>query len=369
MSFTDILNRYDWEDVTASIYAKTKDDVKRALNKRKRDTEDFKALVSPAAAPFLEQMAAMSKSITQKRFGKTVQMYIPLYLSNKCDNHCIYCGFNKGNKFPRTVLNEDQILKEARVIKSYGFEHVLLVTGEAPRECGLDYFKRAFELLRPYFSLISIEVQPMETDQYRQLMDMGLHSVYIYQETYNRERYGIYHPKGKKSDFKYRLETPDRLGKAGVFKTGIGFLIGLENWRTEAFFTALHLSYLEKTYWQTKYSISFPRLRPHAGSYQPSHPISDRELLQLITAYRILDEEVELSLSVRESKKFRDNAFQLGITSISAGSKTDPGGYSNPSSSLKQFEEHDERSPLEFASVVRSKGYEPVWKDWDPCLQ
>ncbi len=369
MSFAEKLNKYNWEEVTSSIYSKTARDVERALGKRKPDPEDFKALVSPASSPYLEQMAAMSKGITQKRFGKTVQMYIPLYLSNKCDNHCVYCGFNRKNDFPRTVLDENQILKEAEVIKSYGFEHLLLVTGESPRKCGMEYFRRAFELLRPHFSLISIEVQPLETEEYRELISMGLHTVYIYQETYNRKRYGLYHPAGKKSDFSYRLETPDRLGKAGIYKTGIGFLIGLEDWRTEAFFTALHLKYLEKTYWKTKYSISFPRLRPHAGSFSPSHPVTDRELLQLITAYRILDEEVELSLSVRESRKFRDNAFQLGITSISAGSKTQPGGYSSAEGSLKQFEEHDDRSPVEFAGVIRSKGYEPVWKDWDYSLQ
>ena len=175
----------------------------------------------------------------------------------------------------------------------------------------------------------------------------------------------MHHPKGKKSNFHYRLDTPDRLGKAGVHKIGLGALIGLEDWRTDTFYTALHLDYLERTYWKTKYSVSFPRLRPCAGMAELKSVITDKELVQLICAFRIFDQELELSLSTREEEVFRDNVFQLGITSMSAGSKTDPGGYASTANALEQFEISDERTPNEVADMIRSKGYEVVWKDWD----
>jgi len=369
MNFADIIQQYKWDEVTASIYAKTDKDVENALKKQKLDLEDFKALVSPAAAPFLEQLAVRSRYATQKRFGKTIQMYIPLYLSNECTNHCTYCGFNHENDIDRLTLSEEQILEEVKAIKKFGYEHILLVTGESRKHCSLDYIKRAIEIIKPYFSLISLEVQPLEMEEYKELVELGVHTVYVYQETYHKDRYKLYHPKGKKSNYDYRLLTQDRLGQAGIYKVGIGFLIGLEDWRTEAFFTALHLKYLSKTYWKTKFSISFPRLRPHVGNFNPDYPINDKELVQLLTAYRAFDEEVELSISVRESIKMRDNLISLGATSMSAGSKTDPGGYSSKEVHLEQFEVHDNRTPEEFAEVIRSKGYEPVWKDWDYSLQ
>jgi 2-iminoacetate synthase len=187
----------------------------------------------------------------------------------------------------------------------------------------------------------------------------------VYQETYHRDEYKKHHPKGKKSNFNYRLATQDRLGQAGIYKMGLGVLIGLEDWRTDSFFCALHLDYLEKTYWQTKYSISFPRLRPFSGGLEPKVEMTDRELVQLICAYRIFDEEVELSMSTRESEKFRDNILKLGITTFSAGSKTEPGGYANDEEALEQFEISDERSPKAVAEMIKKQGYEPVWKDWD----
>ncbi len=369
MTFKDIFDKYEWERVKEDIYSKTAEDVEKAVGKSRRSLEDFKALVSPAAEPFLENMAAQSQKITQKRFGKTVQLYIPLYLSNLCENSCLYCGFNRNNKIKRAALNEEQIMKEVEVINSYGYEHILLVAGEAPKNVGVKYFKNVIDKIKPWFSQICCEVQPLEQEEYEELIESGLNSVYIYQETYHRENYGQYHPIGKKSDFFYRLETPDRLGKAGVHRIGIGALIGLEDWRADAFFTALHLNYLEKTYWKTKYSISFPRLRPHQGAFQPKINMSDKELLQLICAYRIFDEEVELSISVRESPVFRDNVIKLGVTSMSAGSKTDPGGYAAGIDALKQFEVHDDRSPAEIEEMIKKQGYEAVWKDWDACMQ
>lgn len=258
-----------------------------------------------------------------------------------------------------------EIEQECLHIKSLGYDHILLVTGEANHTVHVEYFKKALKVIKEHFSNISLEVQPLDQEDYEELIPFGLHTVLVYQETYHKEDYKKHHKKGKKSNFYYRLDTPDRLGKAGIYKMGLGVLIGLEDWRTDSFFTALHLDYLEKTYWKTKYSLSFPRLRPFSGGLDPKVEMNDKELVQLICAYRLFNEDVELSLSTRETEKFRNNIIKLGITSISAGSKTNPGGYTVEPQSLEQFEISDERSPNEIASVIKAQGYEPVWKDWD----
>lgn len=368
MTFKNIFESYNWDETKESIYAKTKADVEDALHKSKRTLEDFKALISPAAANYLEPMAQLSRQLTLKRFGNTIQMYIPMYLSNECQNICTYCGFSFDNKLPRRTLTDVEILKEVDYIKQQGYKHILLVTGEANQIVGVDYFRNALKLIAPHFPHISLEVQPLETDEYKELGNLGVNSVLVYQETYHKEDYKKHHPKGKKSNFNYRIETPDRLGMAGIHKIGLGVLIGLEDWRTDSFFNALHLNYLEKTYWQTKYSVSFPRLRPHAGGLRPKVEITDKELVQLICAYRIFDEEVELSISTRESEKFRNNIIKLGITSMSAESKTNPGGYVVEPQSLEQFEIDDARSTRAIAEMIKQAGYEPVWKDWDASL-
>jgi 2-iminoacetate synthase len=368
MTFKNIFESYNWDETKAGIYAKTKADVEEALHKTKRTLEDFKALISPAAANYLEPMAQLSRQLTLKRFGNTIQMYIPMYLSNECQNICTYCGFSFDNKLPRRTLTDKEILQETEHIRNLGYQHVLLVTGEANQIVGVDYFKNALKLMAPHFSHVAMEVQPLDENEYAELVQLGLNTVLVYQETYHKEDYKKHHPKGKKSNFDYRLETPDRLGKSGVHKIGLGTLIGLEDWRTDSFFTALHLNYLEKTYWQTKYSVSFPRLRPHAGGLQPKVEISDKELVQLICAYRIFDEEVELSISTRESEKFRNNIIKLGITSMSAESKTNPGGYVVEPQSLEQFEIDDARTTKEISEMIKQQGYEPVWKDWDAAL-
>ena len=367
-SFRKIFEQYNWKDIETGILTKTAADVETALNKSKKDIEDFKALISPAGADYLEQMALLSRHLTQKRFGKTVQMYIPMYLSNECQNICTYCGFSLHNKIKRTTLTDKQIVKEAEVIRSLGYDHILLVTGESA-EVNIDYFLHAIELIKPFFSQISMEVQPLEVDEYKKLNDAGIYAVLVYQETYHKENYKQYHTKGKKSNFNYRLETPDRLGRSGIHKIGLANLLGLEDWRTESFFTALHLNYLERTYWQTKYSVSFPRLRPAEGIENKIIPISDKELVQLICAFRIFDEDVELSISTRESEKFRNNIIKLGITSMSAGSKTNPGGYATEQESLEQFEINDERTPKEIETMIQQQGYEAVWKDWDRAIK
>ncbi|MCC8089755.1 MAG: 2-iminoacetate synthase ThiH [Rikenellaceae bacterium] len=371
-TFFDVLTEYNWDKVTEKIYSSSESDVLNAIAKDKLSLDDFAALVSPAAEKYIKSMAEKSYGITRRRFGNTMQLYVPLYLSNYCSNQCVYCGFNCKNRIQRTILNEIEIRREAEAIKQrYKFEHILLVTGEAPAKSSVEYMGRAIEIMKEYFSQVSLEVQPLDVDEYRYLIEKGLFAVYIYQETYNKDRYPLYHPKGRKADFRYRLETPDRLGKAGIYKTGLGNLIGLEEWRTEAFFTALHLRYLENKYWRTKYSIAFPRLRPFAneGDFDPNYPVTEKNLFQLICAYRLFSEDVELSVSTRESSVYRDKIMPFGVTTMSAGSKTMPGGYADDNGELEQFSVNDDRTPYEVESAVKGKGLEAVWKDWALYLQ
>jgi 2-iminoacetate synthase len=239
------------------------------------------------------------------------------------------------------------------------------VTGETGR-VGRAYLANALRLLRPYFSGLSIEVQPLEQEEYAALAEDGLSAVLVYQETYDASAYGRHHLRGPKADMGYRLATPDRLGRAGIKKIGLGALYGISRWRADAWFLGLHLRYLERTYWRTRYSLSFPRLRPHAGVDIDVTPFNERDLVQTACAFRLLSPEAELSLSTRESASFRDRAIQLGFTSMSAGSRTNPGGYATSPDSLEQFAIDDQRTPAEVAGFLRSRAYEPVWKDWDP---
>ena len=364
--FSEELLKYDWDETTARIAAKTGADVERALGKKRRDIDDFMALVSPAAAPYLERMAAMSRALTQKRFGKVISMYIPMYITNSCTNSCVYCGFNRHNKFPRVVLTPAQIEAECRAIRRLApFENLLLVTGENPRAAGTDYLEQALRVCRPYFNNLTMEVMPLPAEDYERLTHSGLNGVVCFQETYHRERYKVYHPAGMKSNFEWRVNGFDRMGLAGVHKIGMGVLIGLEDWRTDVTMMALHLQYLRKHYWRTRYSVNFPRMRPSETGYQPNVVMTDRELAQLTFAFRIFDEDVDISVSTRERPEFRNNIATLGATSMSAGSKTEPGGYETYPQALEQFAVSDERTPAEVAEALRKAGCEVVWKDWD----
>lgn len=365
MNFKEIFDSYSYSKVQEKISSKTIKDAESALAKDKLNLEDFMALISPAASPLLERMALKSQTLTKQRFGKTIQLYAPMYLSNECNNICTYCGYSFDNKIKRKTLNDKEIIEEAKAIKEMGFDHILLVTGEANATVHLPYFLHAIDLIRPYFSNISIEVQPLEEEEYSQLHEAGVYSVLVYQETYHRDNYKIYHPKGKKSNFDYRLDTPERVGRSGIHKIGLGVLLGLEDWRADSFFCALHLDHLQKTFWRSKYSISFPRIRPAEGVDDVKNPISDKELLQLICAYRLFNPDLEISVSTRETELFRNNVIKLGATSMSAASKTNPGGYSVDKESLEQFEIDDSRSLSDFIEVIKKQGYEPVLKDWD----
>jgi 2-iminoacetate synthase len=366
MNFVDVWRKHDFWEVSRRIASKTPADVRRALGRSRGSVglDDFAALLSPAASPLLEEMAQACHQSTVERFGKTMRLFAPLYLSNACANVCTYCGFSAHNKIKRKVLSDSEILEEARVLRSYGFDSVLLVTGETGR-VGPDYLANALRLLRSHFSGLWIEVQPLPEDDYAALGADGLSAVLVYQETYDAAAYARHHLSGPKADIEWRLGTPDRLGRARIKKVGLGALFGLSDWRTDAWFTGLHLRHVETVHWRTRTAISFPRLRPHEGTDIAVTPFNERELVQAACAFRLLSPEAELSLSTRESEAFRNKAFRLGFTSMSAGSRTNPGGYSSAPDSLEQFEIDDGRSPAEVAAFLRSQGYEAVWKDWD----
>lgn len=364
----DFLQRYDFEALCSTIYAQTAADVERALAHQHRTVEDFLALISPAALPYLEPMAQEAQRLTLERYGRTMQLYLPLYLSNICSNSCVYCGFSVEHKIHRRRLTLTEIDREVEAIKALGFRHLLLVSGEDLSRYSWKYYLEVVQHLRPHFAQLSLEVQPLDTDQYVALCQAGISQVCVYQETYHEARYPQYHLGGKKADFRYRLETPDRIAQAGIEKIGVGALLGLEDWRTDSAFTALHLDYLKRRYRQTRYAVSLPRLRPAVGGYDPQCPIDDVGMLQLIVAFRLLDQHLEISLSTRESETFRNHVLTLGVTSMSAGSHTEPGGYAEQHEELEQFTINDARSPAEFVAHLRSVGYEPVWKDWDSWL-
>lgn len=349
------------------IISSTEKDVENAIIRSNGNgsLEDLFALLSPAAAPYLEIMAQKSMEITNRRFGKTIQLFIPLYLSNKCANICTYCGYSATNKVSRiTINNEETLLKEISAIKQLGFDHVLVLTGESPKEVGMSYFRRMLPIICSNFSSVSLEIQPLEENEYKEMVDIGVDGVIVYQETYDRAIYSKCHPKGKKSDFDYRLDTPERIGNAGMYRIGLGALFGLTEWRSEAALVGSHLQYLRERHWRSRFSVSFPRLRPASGVSVSEVTVTNSNFVQLITAFRLFDENIEIPLSTRETSFIRDSLIGLGITSMSAGSKTNPGGYS-ATDSLEQFKIDDCRSPSEVAQVIISKGYTPVWKDWD----
>jgi 2-iminoacetate synthase len=366
MNFLDAWRGRNFGDVARGIASKTPADVRRALGRPRGsvDLEDFAALLSPAAAPALEDMAQAAHQYTVERFGRTMRLFAPLYLSNACANVCTYCGFSAHNRIRRKVLSDAEILAEARALRAFGFDSVLLVTGETGR-VGREYLSNALRLLRPHFSGLWIEVQPLPEEDYAALASDGLSAVLVYQETYDPAAYSRHHLSGQKADIAWRLGAPDRLGRAGIKKVGLGALFGLSDWRADAWFTGMHLRHVETVHWRTKTAVSFPRLRPHEGADIPVTPFGERELVQAACAFRLLSPEAELSLSTREGEAFRNRAFRLGFTSMSAGSRTNPGGYASAPESLEQFEIDDVRTPGQVAAFLRSEGYEPVWKDWD----
>lgn len=365
MSFYDLWQRHTWDDVASRIRSVTGNDVERVLAAERRDQDSLAVLLSPAARPHLEKMARRSVALTRQRFGNVISLFAPLYLSNACTNNCLYCSFRTDNPTARKTLTVDEVESEGRHLYEQGFRHVLLVSGEAPAAVSGAYLRAVVKRLQPIFASISIEIYPLDTGGYRQLADGGVDGLVVYQETYDDGTYRELHRKGRKSDFAWRLETPERGGEAGLRRIGIGALLGLSDWRAEGFFVGLHARYLLRHYWKSHVTVSFPRLRPAALGFEPPCPVDDPALVQLLTALRLTLPDAGLILSTRETPRLRDHLLGLGITSMSAGSRTDPGGYAGGEDAQSQFEIADHRSAEEMAAVIRQKGFEPVWKDWD----
>lgn len=361
-------DRNGWADYIASV---TPEQVDRELAKPagRYDIYRLAALVSPAARHFLEPMAQQARQLTIQRFGRTIQLYAPLYVSNVCVNSCRYCGYNRHSAIQRVRLSVEQVIQEAQALAAQGFRHLLLVSGEDPDFITVDYLRRIAAPLRQTFSSLAIEIQPLSQSDYAELFAAGIEGVTLYQETYDRQTYAAYHPAGPKRDYDWRLNAPDRFAAAGMRRLGIGALLGLADWRVETLALAEHASYLIKRYWQSGVDISFPRIRP-AADVQDQWPyaVLDADLAQMMIALRLCFADVGLVLSTRESAAFRDAMMSICVTRVSAGSRTNPGGYALCPTSGRQFEIADHRSPQEVADTIVRLGYEPVWKDWDAAF-
>ena len=364
----------------------------RSLAATQRSLEDFAQLISPAGTSQLETLANQSKALTQQRFGRAIRLFAPLYLSNECINNCAYCGFSRDNPILRVTLEPDEVLAEARALAEQGFRNVLLVAGEHPKFVSNGYVEQCVRILHETIPSISLELGPLETDAYQPLVTAGADGLVVYQETYDQNAYRVHHTAGPKKDFNWRLATPERAYAAGFRRLGIGALFGLSDWRTEAIALAAHAEWLLKHCWKAQLTLSLPRLRPCAGSFEPIDPISDRDLTQLICALRLYLPDVGIVLSTREPTSLRNGLIPLGVTLMSAGSHTEPGGYTGAGSdklhktdrgkrvalteqssewaegATGQFDIADERSPGTVAEQISSLGYEPVWKDWDAAL-
>lgn len=344
----------------------TERDVERALRKGRRDLSDFASLLSPAARDRLDEMAEAAHSLTVRRFGRTIHLFAPLYLSNECVSSCTYCGFSAENEIARHTLSVDDVVAEARELRARGFRDLLLVAGEHARIVSKDYLVECVRALADEVPSISLEVQVWDRGTYQRLVEAGCDGLVVYQETYDRETYAAVHLKGKKRNFDWRLAAPDRGAAAGMRKLGVGALLGLHHdWRADAIAVAAHARALMRRWWRAEVTVSLPRLRPAAGGYEPSAPVDDVDFVQLLCAFRLCLPDVGITLSTREPPQLRDAILRLGITHMSAGSHTEPGGYAAPSEAEPQFAVSDTRSPAEVAAVLRSAGYETVWKDWE----
>ncbi len=340
-------------------------DVERALNRPHPGLPDLAALLSPAAAGRLEDLAQAANRVTLARFGRTVRLFAPLYLSNECVSTCTYCGFSAGNDIARRTLSVAEVATEAEELHRRGFRHLLLVAGEHARIVNRDYLVDCVRAVSGGFAQVGIEVQVWDTDTYRRLLAAGCDGVTVYQEAYDPATYAAVHLKGKKRNYAWRLAAPDRAAEAGMRRLAIGALLGLHaDWRVEAIALAAHARALMRRWWRCDVSVAVPRLRPAAGGYEPADPLPDRDFVQLICALRVGLPDVGISLSTREPAAFRDALVPLGVTTMSAGSHTEPGGYASESDAEPQFAISDTRSPVEVAQALRSAGYDPVWKDW-----
>jgi 2-iminoacetate synthase len=368
VEFSEVLNVWPETRVRKLLLQAESGDVKRALNSKNLSPQDLASLLSPKATSSLEEMARIANRHTRKHFGRTISLYAPIYLSNVCTSDCLYCGYalRSGMTGDRRTLTEPEIRSECEELAARGFQSVLLLTGDAPRVAPLEYLARAVFFAREYFVSVAVEVYSLRIEDYRKLVDLGLEGVTLYMETYHRETYSKVHIVGRKKNFDNRLGAIERAGLAGARRLSIGALLGLYDWRLDGFWTAMHAKYLQKKCWQSAVSVSFPRLLHTPSRYPVDSLPSDKELVQLILATRLFLPEVGFNLSTRERASFRDALIPLGVTHMSAGSSTRPGGYAScGDETLEQFEIEDRRKPAQVVEAIRSAGYDPVWKDFD----
>lgn len=371
-TFSEVLESLPLADLSARALATTASDLDAALAKDPafRDLADLAALLSPLARGRLEELAAASHSLTRQRFGPTLHLYAPIYLSNECLSTCTYCGFAKDLQIRRRTLAVDETVREARILTGQGYRHLLLLTGEHKANTGVSFLAEHLRALRPFVPQLSLEVQVWETEEYRELVQAGCDGVVIYQETYDGSSYARFHIAGSKRRFGFRLDGPERAAVAGVRRLGIGALLGLhEDWRSEVLATVAHARHLQKVAWRSEIAVSVPRIRPSASAFQPATLVSDRDLAQIICAIRLMLPDAGIVLSSREEAGFRDRLVPLGVTHTSAGSHTEPGGYAEPGVAASQFEVNDTREVSEVAATMRSMGYDLVWKDWDGAMR
>lgn len=429
MSFYDELVRWNPEELDAGFANASAEQVRRALDAQRLTPADLMALLSPAALPFLEEMARKAHDLTIRHFGRTIQLFTPLYLANHCTNQCRYCGFNARNNIDRTQLSFEEIEREGAAIAATGLRQLLLLTGDAPRISTVEYIADAARVLRRFFPSLGVEVYAMTTEEYEHLAEAGIESFTMFQETYNEELYAYLHPAGPKRNFRFRLDAPERACKGGFRSVGLGALLGLDRWRRDAFFTVMHGAWIQRHYPATDVNFSVPRMRPHTGSFQPTTTVSDKELVQIIAAYRLYMPMAGITVSSRESAFLRDNLVPLGVTRMSAGVSTAVGGHTASKSSSevttvtamspsamssrsstvsdtaivekseankcddislsheprsllkeadresgsplecpKQFEISDDRSVDAMIEAITARGFQPVFKDWEPLL-
>ena len=370
MSFSTLARAWQSFDFKSFFHSiqpgEVKDVLDRAGRQARLKNRDLLTLLSPPAQAFLESMAQIARNLTCQHFGRTISLYAPIYISDFCCNHCTYCGFNAGTRFPRTRLTLEEIDREARAVAETGIRHILVLTGEAPEKTPLPYLEDTCRIMTRYFSSIALEVFPMTETDYRVLKQAGADSLTVYQEVYDPAVYRAVHPKGPKSDYTFRLLTPERAAAAGFRAVNIGPLFGLGDPSSEAFMAGLHARYLEQTFPHVEISLSLPRMTQAGGAIAPRHLLSDRQFVQTLLAWRLFMPRLGLTISTRESAAFRDRLIPLGVTRYSAGSKTDVGGYAvHPTRNTVQFEVTDTRSVDEVAAMIRHSGYQPVFKDWE----
>jgi len=364
VTFYDIKQKYNklnFKKYTTNVSDKM---IKDSLQKENLDDMDFLNILSPKALNYIEEIALKAHEISVKHFGKAILLYAPLYVSNFCINNCVYCSFSTANKINREVLSLEEIEKNCKIISSYGIRHILLVTGESSVKTPLSYLKKCIEILKNYFEGIDIEIYPLDESGYKALADCGTDGLTIYQETYDENLYRTLHTKGAKSDYKYRLETCERAGKANYRNLNVGALLGLNDFISEIFFAGIHAKYLQTKFPSAEIGMSFPRLRPAAGTYKPKTVISDKNFIQAICSVRLFINRINIAISTRESKYMRNNLIPLGITKMSAASSTEVGGYAKIGVSEGQFKINDTTTVEEVKEMIYQKGYQPIMKDW-----